>query len=669
MPSAAQHERVETPSAEELSAWLRTPSASSDASSRIVPWPRHRIARSDLLLAAVFFVLAIAARWPLIHRGETLLHSDEAIVGLMAQDISEGRRYPIYFYGQRYMGALEAYVIAALLPLFADPIHALRAGPAIFFGALVAAQYLMLTRWFTRRGGLIGALMLLAAPPMFAQWSISARGGYIEILLVGSLLLWMYGEWFVGSTSVATGRESTSARMLKRMLFGVILGLGLWINPSIALFVLPIAAHASLQRLPSRIADRSRLGIATLPIAFIAVVLISNCTWSVHVDQGRVHSILLLGLLPKPLAAVVIITTLAVLGIYLQHRFQALARLRRGLPVAGPMILGILIGASPALWYVMRSALGLRTLEPALPLGLRPLWTIDATLTYLWHGLPLLFGADIRPFLELVTIGRPSSIRPLEILTSGMSSGANWLVLGAGITATIALILHGRYELVRLLRMEPAQYSPTILLVIGAVGMTLLFLLSGATHDFNTIRYLIPLWAFLPGLAAAIFTQSKLRLAGRAAPIALSLAWAFGQYALWLQLGSPHPLRPLAQEMIARRIDPAVAEIFDAHLLSYLTQQKCRVAEFNPFWSRLAHYEPIVRSGERITYIVRTNLDEESDVRSTWRFPGPPPPELHHPLWTHLRDAFKNDPSMPVDRDPLPDGYERIVLRNERPSR
>ena len=232
------------------------PPASADAGSNILTfdtyqkprqttpesgtdWHRHRLGLPDAVLAVVFVALTLYVRMPFIERGETLLHSDEAIVGLMAQDIAAGERFPIYFYGQRYMGALEAYVIAAVSPFFDNPIHALRFGPACFFALMVGVQYLMLTRWFGRRGGLVGVLVLLASSPMFMQWSISARGGYVEILLWGSLLLWTYSEWFVNPQS-ANGK--------RQFLFGALIGSGLWINPSIVLFLAPIVIHALLNR-------------------------------------------------------------------------------------------------------------------------------------------------------------------------------------------------------------------------------------------------------------------------------------------------------------------------------------------------------------------------------------------------------------------------------------
>src|SRR5262245_12380553 len=149
------------------------------------PWRLHALKRADLCVAGAIFLAALLARWPFIRGGETLLNPDEAIVGLMSQDIAAGERFPIYFYGQRYMGSFEAFVIAAVAPFFDRHVQALRFGPALVFAAFAALQYLMLNRWFGRRAALAAAALLACASPMFMHWSISARGGYIEILLWG----------------------------------------------------------------------------------------------------------------------------------------------------------------------------------------------------------------------------------------------------------------------------------------------------------------------------------------------------------------------------------------------------------------------------------------------------------------------------------------------------
>lgn len=628
---------------------------------------------TDGVLALALFVGAVAVRWPLISRGETLLHSDEAVVGLMAQDIAAGRHFPIYFYGQRYMGALEAYVIAAISPIVDHPIIALRMGPALFFAILVAVQYLMLSRWFGRRGGLVGAATLLAGSPMFAQWSISARGGYIEILLWGSLLLWTYSEWFADDAARPT--------RCRTFVFGFLFGSGFWLNPSIILFAAPIAMHGCLKRMspffhgatPNAVHRLvNRFGLAALPTLALAAILLVNSLYAVWVENGRVHQMILFNFLPKPAAIGAIVLLFAAVGLYVRRAVQhrdgngapgvPVDVARRSVTAAariGPFILGALLGAAPAALYVARSTLGPQPLEPSLPLGLRPIWETASTLSFLWHGLPLLFGADARPFLELVTIGRPSPLTNLGLVESVVVTAANWLVVGGSLTCVIVFVTAYRKALAGLLRLRFANDGPVVLLILCFAVALALFLLGGCTHDFNTIRYLIPLWAILPGLLAAIYI-SRRRFAARLAPLCLLAAWSVGQVAMVGQLGRPHPLRPLADQLVAKNIDPAVADIFDAHLLSFLTGQRCHIAEFNPFWSRLAHYTPLIPKHGPVDYIVRTTGFPEDLVQ--WRYPGPPPPEMDHPLRRHLRDVIARDPSRCVEREPLVDGYERIRL-------
>lgn len=627
-------------------------------------WHRHPLKRLDITVAVLCFAAALTARAPFIQRGETLLHSDEAIVGLMAQDIAAGRRYPIYFYGQRYMGALEAYAVAAASPLFDNPIHALRFAPACFFALMVAVQYLLLTRWFSRRGGLMGALSLIACSPMFMQWSISARGGYVEILLWGSALLWAYSEWFVPPAP-------TTRRGLRKFAFGALIGSGMWINPSIILFLTPIVAHALLNRPLAAIRDApnvgpmvkrltDRLQRASLPLAIIAGILLLNVTASTWVADGQVHNELLLGLLPKPLA-MAILATLAAAALYLASRRTRLVDRARSLATAnGLILLGILVGAAPAELYVLQTTLGPHAMDPSLPLGMRPLWLAGDTLVYLITGLPLLFHPDARPFLQLVGVGRDTVTQPLGIMMSGAVAAAAWLAIGALGTGTIVLLHRQRDGLSRLFRLRPANHEPATFLMIGAAGTIGLYVMGGCTLDFTTIRYLVPLWVFLPGLMAAVFVSRRFRLAATAAPLCACLAWAVGQFAMARQLGAPHPLRRVATSLVDNDIRCAVAEPLDAHLLSYLTRQRCRVIEFESFWPRLGHYFPLMKPDRPMDYIVQT-----TEIDRTWDWidggwPGQTPPETKRFLWPKLRRAIQDRPELLERRQPLPDGYERI---------
>jgi len=646
------------------------------------------------------FAAALLARWPLIQRGDTLLHFDEAIVGLMARDIAAGERFPIYFYGQRYMGALEAYVIAGLSFVIRDPVIALRLGPALFFAALVAVQYLMLTRWLGRRGGLIGALILVCGPPMFAHWSISARGGYIEILLWGSLLLWSYAEWFAAagqrsslpdsliparqvsalprelqdSVAPANSRwepQEAPATGGRRLLFGLILGSGLWINPSIVLFVAPILLHAALVGWPAALSRWTRpLGHTALPVLAIASLLLMNCVWASWVEEETPRSLLLLGILPRGVAIGTLALAAILVAALLARRPNVFAAVRACATRNAAMILGVLLGAAPAALYVVQAAVGLRELEPSLPLGLRPLWKTGETMVYLLHGLPVLFGADPRPFVDLVTIGRERSVADLSDLHGTLIDGINWMVLGGLSTTLLAYGVSNRRELGRLLRLEPGLHSPPTLLAIGFATTVALYLFGGCSFSFTTIRYLLPIWAFLPGLLSFVFTRGRPRWASRLAPLCLCAVWAIGQITLARQLGHPHPLREVAAAIQGQGVRTATADILDAHLLSYLTAQSCRVREHEPFWPRLSHY----RAGGTAApgrdsaagpadYIVNTReFDRTGDwISAGW--PGPPPPETQRSLWPAIQRALIREPSLLISRRPLARGCELIRLR------
>lgn len=644
-----------------------------DQPTHAAGWRRHSLTRVDYFVAVACFTLALVARWPFVSVGETLLHSDEAIVGIMAQDIAAGDALPIYFYGQRYMGALEAYTVAAFSAIFDNPIHALRFAPAFYLALIVFVQYLMLTRWFGRTGGLVGAATLIACSPMFMQWSISARGGYVEVMLWGSALLFAYSEWFVDPIP-------PTRRGLRKFGFGAIIGSGMWINPSIVLFIAPIILHAVFNRplaaaweapaLRGRIESISRrTRFATLPIVAFLVVLALNMTWATWVTDGRVQSLLLLGVLPKPVAGIGLMLGVFGAAWYVNRRIPLIDHARRAAQQNGTMILGLLVGSTPAFIYVFGHSLSGEPLDPSLPLGFRPLWMAGETLVYLVHGLPLLFGPDPRPFLALVGVGRDTVTRPLDMMTAGWVTGAGWLALGAGITTLVVVVRSEKFGLLRLFRMKPTNHSPAMLLMVGVGSTILLYLLGGCVLDFTTIRYLIPLWVFVPGLLAAAFVSRQSRIAGRAATIALCAAWAIGQFAMHSELGARHPLGALADEVRARGISCAVAEPLDAHLLSYLTQQQCRTIEFESFWPRLSKYFPLVKDDAPMDYLVQTSeLDREWDwINGGW--PGQSPPETKRFLWPRLRSALNHDPTLLLHREPLCDGYEWIRLRRPLPDR
>src|ERR1700694_839575 len=86
-------------------------------------WRWLRFLRSPLWICLLFALLIRV--WLLVHtRGA--IAGDEAMVGLQAEYILRGQ-HPVYYYGQPYMGSLEAYFAALLFAIAGISVWTLRA--------------------------------------------------------------------------------------------------------------------------------------------------------------------------------------------------------------------------------------------------------------------------------------------------------------------------------------------------------------------------------------------------------------------------------------------------------------------------------------------------------------------------------------------------------------
>lgn len=119
------------------------------------------------------------------------LDADEAVVGLMAKHILEGREMPVFYYGQHYFGALEAYLTVPAFSLLGDSSWALRIVP-LAFSLLSVGATALLSRQLWGRQAAWTAAAIAAVPPLFSfDFQLRARGGFPESLALTLLLAWM----------------------------------------------------------------------------------------------------------------------------------------------------------------------------------------------------------------------------------------------------------------------------------------------------------------------------------------------------------------------------------------------------------------------------------------------------------------------------------------------
>lgn len=135
--------------------------------------------------------LLVAARGALLMMPGVRFDADQAIVGLMAKHISEGRAFPVFFYGQSYLPALEAYLAAPVMWVLGPTEVALKL-PVV---AMNIAAALLLLKATMRDAGLRPVLALVATLPVVLPPFVpgtrfmEAMGGNVEPLLA-TMLLW-----------------------------------------------------------------------------------------------------------------------------------------------------------------------------------------------------------------------------------------------------------------------------------------------------------------------------------------------------------------------------------------------------------------------------------------------------------------------------------------------
>jgi branched-subunit amino acid transport protein AzlD len=182
--------------------------------SRFASW------RSSTAPVITIAVLLLALRMlPYLLFEQLAFDSDQAIVGLMAKHLSEGRAFPLFFYGQAYMLGVESWAAVPFFFALGPTVAALR------FSILAwnIAFAILLVQGFRRIGlspwiALVPVLFFVAAPPSMGAMLAWAQGGIIEPFVYVALL------WFLRD---------------RPLWFGAVLGVG-FLNREFTFYAVPV---------------------------------------------------------------------------------------------------------------------------------------------------------------------------------------------------------------------------------------------------------------------------------------------------------------------------------------------------------------------------------------------------------------------------------------------
>lgn len=192
--------------------------------------------------AAITILLAVVVRGALVAAGWPGTDSDDATMGLMAKHIVALGERPIFFYGQSYMGSIEAYAAALAFAFLGVSEFALKCGLILLYACFMVIMYGFLIQITSRAWALAGEAILALGADEMLYHQLEAYGGYLETLIFGASLLALTCWLVRAQGDPRYARRSTWAFAG----WGLAAGLGLWSDVLVAPFVVLTAGALAL---------------------------------------------------------------------------------------------------------------------------------------------------------------------------------------------------------------------------------------------------------------------------------------------------------------------------------------------------------------------------------------------------------------------------------------
>lgn len=238
-----------------------------------------------LVAAGIAFRLLMLAQYELVNGGDVDVYlADEGIVGLMGKHIMEGREYPVFFYGQHYLGALEAYCAALSFSLLGVNVPALRMVPFLFSLALLPLLFRFVYRTYSVAAARWATALVAVAPLYFLQWNLKARGGFVEHVVLIFVVFLLFWRFFL----------EHDRRAWVSFSLGLAAGIALWVNQLAVPYFVVMAVLLAFERGP-------RKGLGLLVVGLLlgsSLLLVHNVVYPAATVRALARKAIVLNRVP-----------------------------------------------------------------------------------------------------------------------------------------------------------------------------------------------------------------------------------------------------------------------------------------------------------------------------------------------------------------------------------
>ena len=191
--------------------------------------------------ALAIIVFAIGLRIFLLAMGWPPTDSDEGTMGIMARHIAYRGEHPYVFYGQNYMGTIEAHVGAVFFHLLGPSLFSLRLSVILCVTLFLISTYLLASLLYSKKVALVTLALLSFGSIYTITRETLATGGSTQTLLFGSLAF-LLASWLSLTYIRGASLRTKLLRFVGYIFWGLVLGLGFWSD----MIVLPFFACAVL---------------------------------------------------------------------------------------------------------------------------------------------------------------------------------------------------------------------------------------------------------------------------------------------------------------------------------------------------------------------------------------------------------------------------------------
>lgn len=174
----------------------------------------------------LLFCLALLLRAVLAYNNWPYFNSDEGVLALMARHILWNGEHPLLYYGQDYMGTLEAYLGAFFYAILGASVFSYRLGMIVLSMGFLVALYFLVRRLYSKNFALFMVALFSFGSTAMLSRQLAGIGGYMESNFLAALAFALALR--LALTSADVSRRERVVRHLYFFLWSVASGIGIW---------------------------------------------------------------------------------------------------------------------------------------------------------------------------------------------------------------------------------------------------------------------------------------------------------------------------------------------------------------------------------------------------------------------------------------------------------